>query len=700
MVFSKEGASEYPIRRTECMDKSTHTCLCKGLKACGIPKELAYDVMNTITKWDSQNGPEWTLSRIKALRQWYETYLSGTPVPPDWFKHSKTNMPLGVWSRVFKLPTSKALGVLSCGTIYRSKEFSTSQQKKFLHGLEGSGCQDLEHLRTLVRKSGESSGLHAPHTRSRMPKIEFPTIFDMNGSVPIHDGRSTIRPLESKAGDDGNIIQPSDPYGDGLEALVESWESVPQVTFDFLVSQNLEGYLPLGVLGNEWAMDLNKPHSTVVGRVSVLQEPELKARVVANPNRVMQVTLEPLKTVFMEAANQLPTDCTFDQDSGVRWAQKQLRSHVTLAGSDLTSASDLLDLEGCLRLVEWEFHFSQDIKGYRDFAKYFFEVSRSAWWCPSLNREVHWSAGDPLGTGPSFGLLTLANNAAARVAVRLQRHDAIQAQEWSSTNYGDYFRVIGDDIIMRKEVQPYYEMVIRALGGEINHSKTLTSDKVAEFAGRIITRDAVYMKRIKYDEPSDASFMSYMSQLGDQAKYFLKPRQRKVYDFFKYVPGIAVEGPWIKDSYGIPFDSRYQWYLSEVQPAFAELEPDRPKSDYDMVLLKATLSRAQANKPEYDCVKDMAQPYLDEGYLPSQVTTSFKIGGDPRLTKSGKNTLQVLEDKIGTGAIKPFVLSVDPNTTCDPKGASSTKPISEKSETWENPMVSQEEPDDDYDLEI
>jgi hypothetical protein len=605
------------------MDKSISTNLCKGLRACGIPKRQALQLCNIFTKWYHENGPEWTNSRIKDLRQWYETTLTGTPQPPKWFKHSKEGLPLGIWNWVFKQKPAKALGVLSMNTVLYEQEFSKTQKEKFLHGLAGSHSQDPHYIKEIVK---DKDTLTLNKQYSVMPEIQFPTVFDMRGSVPTHDGRETVRPNEK--------------LGEALKALRSSWESVPQVTFNFLDSQDLLGYMPMNVIGNRSQLELDRPHDACVGRVSVLQQPQLKARTVGNPNRITQVTLEPLKQVYMNMLRKLPTDVTHNQEEGVAWVQDKLRQGIELAGSDLTSASDLLDVRLSLFLVDSVFRFSE-IQGYQDYVEYFYEVSRSKWYCPSLDREVQWEQGDVLGTGPSFGLLSLTNNAAAFKALcQAKRDGAISPQ----ISYSDCYRVVGDDIVMRAQIEPYYTKIIEALGGEINHSKTLKSNRVAEFAGRVITSDSCYLKAIKYSEPSDNSFMSYVAQLGDQAKYLLKPKQRHVYDLLKEVPGIVVPGPWSQDSYGIPLDLRYSWYLEEVQPVLETAEPDLDLRDYEMLLLKAQLSLAEAGETiNNDVVYDY--PLIDDGYLPSQVTPAFKVGGDPRLT-NGKSLLDVLNPKV------------------------------------------------------
>jgi hypothetical protein len=668
-IFSNE-------RRMSFMDTSISTNLCKGLRACGIPKRQTHEILNIVEKWYHESGAEWTNSRIKDLRQWYETTLAGNPTPPPWFKHDHEGYPLGIWKWVFELKPAKALGVLSLNTTFYNDRFTEAQKEKFLHGLVGSKSQNPEYLASMSKVHVYDK--HWP--RGKMPEIQFPTVFDMTGSIPVHDGHQSMRPNEN--------------LGLALKALRASWESVPQVTFDFLDSQGLLAYMPMSVVGNAYQLELNRPHDTCVGRVSVLQQPQLKARTVGNPNRITQVTLEPLKKVYMDLARKLPTDVTHDQESGVAWVQEKLKQGIELAGSDLTSASDLLDVELSLNLIDEVFGFPK-IQGYQDYRNYFYEVSRSSWFCPALDRNVQWEQGDVLGTGPSFGLLTLTNNASGLCAWKQAIEDgAINPQ----IPIADCFRVVGDDIVMRSELSPYYTKIIEALGGEINHSKTLTSDRVAEFAGRVITPDRSYLKAIKYSEPSDNSFMSYVAQLGDQAKYLLRPKQRRVYNLLKEVPGIVVPGPWSQDSYGIPLDQRYTWYLTEVQPVLETAEPDLELTDYSMVLLKAQLDLSAAGEPTEDPEKyNFDEPLIDDGYLPSQVTPTFKVGGDPRLTK-GKTQLQVLYPHLKD--ITPFERWIEETTQTSSYGQfgreASQSSLDLNEDLEEDPNEDLEDWDDDF----
>ena len=615
------------------METKLQSSLCKGIRACGIPKEKCHEIVNTVVKWYDNNGPVWTNQRIKDLRQWYESCLTGKPNPPDWFKHNKEGYPTGIWNWVFNQKTPKALGVLSCNTVFYEEHLSPVQQEKFLKGLKGNqsylDMRDFDLIYCTLER--EKWRLKLPRS---MPRIQFPTIFDMNGSVPVQDGQKTVRPNQQ--------------LGPALKALQLSWENVPQVTFEFLDEMDLLGYMPESVLfDNNGFIALSNPRHRRIGRVSVIQEPQLKARTVGNPNRVLQKTLDPLKQIYLSVARKLPPDCTHDQESGMHWVQDQLRQGNELAGSDLTSASDLLEIERCLRLVDHVFGFPK-INGYQEFEAYFLKVCREPWWCPDMSREVKWEQGTVMGTGPSFGLLTLTNTCAGLWA---EMQAVLDGKLPRSTKRGGAFRVIGDDIIMRSEMLPWYNQIVKHLGGEINFSKTLVSNRVAEFAGRVITRDAIHLKAIKYTEPSDNSFMEYMAQLGDQAKFFLRPRQRKVYDFFKSVPGVAVPGPWMQDSYGEPLSLRYQWYLEEVEPVLKTVEPDLVLKDYELMLLTASLDLRATGQP--DLVGYDVPTLSDEGYLPSQVTPAFKTNQDPRQA-NGLTTLEVLGKCLESGEIMPY----------------------------------------------
>lgn len=630
------------------MDKSVNTSLCKGIRACGLPKEQSYQILNTVLKWTQCNGPDWTVARLKDLRQWYETALGGDPQPPVWHRKTSHNLPTGIWGWLFKQPTGKVLGILSCTTVFREKEPSPKQLEKFQHGLDGNGSKPMQvtrrvrlyirhdHRLALEREDDEmkllsEQGLkYHGYAENRVFRAAIalrirptiPSVADITGdSIPVDGGRTCLHPKT---------------ITEKVEALRRSWADIPQPLVEFLAREQALDQIPINVLGNEYQLELDRNRTHVAGRIGCIQGPELKARWIANPNRVVQHYLRPLQNLFMETLRSLPSDCTHRQEEGVAWVQKKLKEGVTLSGSDLTSASDLLNRTTCMNWVESVFGFD-GLKGFKSHRDFFMDICQLDWYNPYNASGVSvWKQGQPLGTAPSFGLLGLTNNVAGLLAANA-----------CNLPLDDSFRVIGDDIIMDARMLPTYNGVIAAFGGEINHTKTLTSCYAAEFAGRIITPRMDYLKKVNYVEPSDMSFMAIMAQLGPQAIHLLRPRQRQAFEKFRYVPGIVVEGPWLKDSFGEPFAIRYRWYLDS--PLNEEkLDPDRRTITQEQTLLEWQIHGHTTREGELEL------PFpLEESYLDSEIPDNLGLRGDPR-RMDGLSTLEVLEKTASEATFEPY----------------------------------------------
>jgi hypothetical protein len=273
------------------------------------------------------------------------------------------------------------------------------------------------------------------------------------------------------------------------------------------------------------------------------------------------------------------------------------------------------------------------VQSYASAVQHFLDVSASEWVFPG-GGKVTWGRGQPLGTHPSFALMGLTNNLTAALAAEEVFHDG---KPFS------HFRVIGDDIIMHTEMLDGYNRRIHQLGGEVNYSKTLTSNQVAEFAGRIITPDRFFLKTVKYQDMGDNSFMSVLSNLGTQAKGLLRPRQRRQYELFKFVPGVVVQGPWQQNSFGQPLDLRYDWYLNRSGLPSEKLSPDQEVLSPSRFCAKVYYTlEACGRRNDFDYSVPFA---LSDEFHSSLATAAIETkSGDPRLRDwGGKTTLQVLE---------------------------------------------------------
>lgn len=615
------------------MDKTMERNLHRGLRATGLPRRQRRSLENLYSRWLISNGKEWFNDRLKALTQWYETYLAGDPVPPAWFKHTKAGLPTGILGWLFRQKNpSKVLMALSANTLLVERKLSRAQLEKFQHGLQGNGYK--------WERPSHLAGLPTVHRDCRLRRPTLPDLNAMTGhTAPIGRDRIHLSTEEER-----------------LAAWEYSWKTVFQGTLDFLDDLDMLDYIPIshtpqtgygfGIKGGRY-----------VGMISIIQEPCLKARVVANPNRVTQHFLRPLEMTWEAMARSFPSDCTVDQQTGVDWAQRKLQEGFTLSGSDLTSATDLLSLDVglswaeelyTLMVADLLFHGQQTpslisqseemreaLREYRIHVEHFRRCARGAW--VFQDTEVHWEQGQPLGLSPSFGLLAIMNNMAGYLAARQSGipEDAIF----------DSFRVIGDDIIMVEGMQHAYQEIVTSIGGEINTSKTLVSNRVSEFAGRIITPTRVSLKRYNWKWPSDDSFLEVFDSLGPSSLVLMRPRQRAMIETFKYVPRVVIDGQGSSDSWGEPLDLRIAWFYSQV---FREdLLPDIKQETMEQQLLRLQILRGGLSATD---LLEMPWPLVDD-YLSSIGTRPPK--GDPR-RRNGQTTLEWLESIASAPGFKDF----------------------------------------------
>jgi len=298
-------------------------------------------------------------------------------------------------------------------------------------------------------------------------------------------------------------------------------------------------------------------------------------------------------------------------------------------------------------------------KLYLNSLDHFSRVSRGLW-ITNGREEYRWKVGWPLGTAPSFNLLALTNNECGREA-------AIEVGlPWKSS-----FRVIGDDIVMDARIFPAYAKRIQRLGGEFNPSKVIESNKAVEFAGRVITTNGSYLKRVKARDLGDDSFMEIVSSLGEQSKYLLRPRQRKVWDELKFVPGIAVSGPYSQNSHGEPLALRYQWYLEQVKPM--RIEPDKTLKTGGQLAIDLVACLNETGLAG-NVISDRFVPRdIWEGIHPSTTAYQNAVSGDPR-RDNGRSTLEVAEATLGKGTFVSYPAFKKENLPCQQSDVSKTSP--------------------------
>lgn len=652
------------------MEKSIKNRLCKFVRGTGLSKQDTLTYIDLIGKWVDSCGAQWTVDRLKEYHHWYITLQAGSPVIPEWTKKTAEGKPKGIFAKIFALKNpQRALAALSVHTAFVALGITPQQKEKFVKAVNASSVEaDWENMKyAQSEKSFRSKCFHVSPTRTPGFDALTGTTIPVGGEKPIH------------------LSQKSLTREQVVLAYCKSWLTVPDETLRYLVKSGQPEQIPVGKYLDAVQVSENCPwgepfspggtsYRKVVGRIAFLQEPSLKARVIANPNRIAQAFLHPLQSVWMGTLKEIPTDCTFNQDAGVSWVKRKLSEGLKLSSTDLSSATDLIDLFGCLNVVHqtwygfkphnWsryatynainqglrEKSLPEGLARYMYLVAYFGEISRGKWESPKVDPMFgnSWKRGQPLGTEPSFGLLGLTNNACA-----------YNAAVSTGLNPWDSFRVIGDDIIMDSRMENAYRHYITALGAKINDTKSVSSDRVVEFAGRVITKSQDFLKRVKFKEISDNQFIKLVGMLGDQATVLLRPRQRRQYANFKYVPGVVVEGPYSPNSYNEPLVDRYTWYLTAS--GLLDERPEPLREQMDAVTFCNTIYFTLAESDEYACwganlFNHMIPRTFSEDFQSSLATQLKTQNRDPRLYKQhGKTMLQVFEEVSTSGNFQKYL---------------------------------------------
>jgi len=527
------------------------------LKAVGLHPALISDIQQVVTQRETDQGPCGTVIWLKSLKVDYVRHLAGMePVGRYAKKNVRINgknfrLPKGPFGRVFELGLrgkSRKLAhqvwqALLIYTRYRypSGVVSHGQWKKFSLAVrkEPPSKSQLREAQVYV-----SAGLD---TLSRFPRV----LGDPSPLVSFQPREGKTVPMISRdvLDEKSSLLRQAHQFfaynrypkeiAPLLAAVAEGTKYVKEIGW----LAHSEGLKPFGYVGN----------------IGLIQEPGLKLRAVANPNRVVQQALQPLGRSLFRWLATLPEDCCYHQETGVYDTQGWLAQGRKVYSFDLSNASDVIPLSqliGILRAVKCpESHWML-----------LYLAATGTWLVPlkSSVREavqLRWRRGTPLGLFPCFALFSIWHHCLVRgICVKTGRLDFP-------------YRILGDDIVIASpEVAEEYRRVMGVIGIDISMDKSIESDKVAEFAGRVITRGAI-LHGLKYgDDTLDNSFLEQVKNCGPRVIRYLLPKQRHVARWLSYAAppvgfGYNPEGI----SYGERLARAMAWELSAPQKSSADL---------------------------------------------------------------------------------------------------------------------------------
>lgn len=517
---------------------------CSRLSVLGLRQSQVHGILNDVNRWTRSSGPEWTVTRLKALKVMFIQHLAGNTVfRSPWISCDGLGRPKGHFKCLWEcLISGKPVPALSAESddpllspCERERE-NEVRSRRYSRSFQKWERKVYRSLNALMIYSSQVALTVTPKQWSKFSiSVENPSLSAEGDPLLKLPRRVTRRKRvipESKTYPDlGRLIL--SPRKRVPVTLNERTVSVPETEIENWFHAHwhqpwlwkIAGQYPETGL-NGWLMHLvqcrsdrtNPPKglTETVGKVSFIQEPGWKLRAVANPNRILQLFLEPLKEEVWDLLRNISQDCTHNQDKGVSQVQSWLKEGRVVHSVDLSDATNNFPLDLQIMILQNVLDAS-----WEPYLKVFTEASRGPWRVKDpgtrIERDIRWRKGQPLGLGPSFGSFALAHHAIIRPI---------------TTNYV----VLGDDVCICGDAElASYKGVLKLLGCPISEEKTISSSKLAEFAGKVITPTAV-LPPYKWRDVSDRSFLDVARNLGPGAVKLLKPRQRAVVEAFAAVP--------------------------------------------------------------------------------------------------------------------------------------------------------------------
>lgn len=509
----------------------SHNYACKRLSALGVRQQHVHAIIDAVSRWTKASGPEWTVSRLKTLKTHFLHRLAGDGKSTlDWVA-SRAGIPKGPFRRLFLDINSsrkrvRALNALMVYTGYVSTEVTPKQWRKF------SGS--VEQLVTISEEERRETSLFqswlANQENRRGLNLKALTIRPNDwtkwADVPW-ESRGTRVPLFTNNKVRSVSISEINQWYPASKAN-------PWVRYFFALhrdlAQNIEWMDPLRFA--DWAN--GEPSGGFVGKVSFIQEPGFKLRAVANPDPLVQLALEPLKQGLLGLLKGNVRDCTHNQDSGVEAVKGWLSEGKVVHSIDLSDATNNFPLTLQQMILDVVCPITPDVPyDIRQVGlnRGFIAAAKGPWFVhdplTKSSAVMRWSRGQPLGLGPSFPLFAVTHHALVQYAMSGLSHD--------DRSRSDY-RILGDDIVITgAALATRYRELLGAFQCPVSEEKCLVSDKVAEFAGKVILRDEI-LNTFKWRQVSDRNFLDVCKQLGPSGLSLLRPQQRQVANVLLSIP--------------------------------------------------------------------------------------------------------------------------------------------------------------------
>jgi len=223
--------------------------------------------------------------------------------------------------------------------------------------------------------------------------------------------------------------------------------------------EDLRGY-PMG----SWNKKFRVRENNLIRKLSIVNDPEGKCRIIAVLDYWTQTALKPLHDRIFRTLRKFNGDCTFNQGGWNEWLAPTGPYHSL----DLQSATDRFPAE------LQSFILGEIVDP--EYGKAWLEaLTDHEFYVPWESKTVKYCVGQPMGAYSSWAVFALSHHLVVRVA-------AIRAgftPDWCN------YALLGDDIVIGShEVAVKYREIMDLLGVAISEAKSHVSEDTFEFAKR------------------------------------------------------------------------------------------------------------------------------------------------------------------------------------------------------------------------
>lgn len=455
--------------------------------------------LNQIQKWERDSGPIWTIGHVKMLKLIYTRYISGEPL---------TVVPARI-------------GLLSSGL----PRGSGNPAIKYLNTLilEG-GNINYQFVLTLLSVSRVMAGTKDPDLSTiEQPSTANADVVDSIASfIPTFLKYNKIGKLDLSW--DKGAIRWSNKAGPQGRATLMSWRDASVLPYDLIqsikcINEDLYNYIAT-LLERRSADKVVKAHKHLKGdfkqsrytyegvnhangktrtyiyaqeealaqfyneipdtgtirKLSVVNDPEAKARIIAILDFWSQEALHIIHKAEFKILKSIQMDRTFTQDPVISNIMPGNKYHSI----DLTAATDRFPLSLQEKLMA---HLTDDDKA-KAWSHILVGNSFEVPWIQEMtptgirNKSVSYAAGQPMGAYSSWGTFALTHHLVVQYAAHCVGYDI-------RDKIFDEYILLGDDIVIyNDEVAHKYKELMDGLGVGLSPHKTHTSSTTYEFAKR------------------------------------------------------------------------------------------------------------------------------------------------------------------------------------------------------------------------